>query len=274
MIRIVASDLDETLLNSDKQVDPYTIEMIKKIKEKGTLFVCATGRPAFSLQNTLKQIDQYQKEGTYTIGLNGAVVTENKGNKVLYTEGVDFDLAQAIYKNGLNYDVCIHVYTTDAVYAYNLNENEIDFLKGRMEVIPIDHRDLDFLKDQQIIKLLYQNTDFEYLKSIEESLPEWIKDACDLSYSSSRYFEFNKKGVHKGLGLRYLCNLLNIPIEDSMAIGDNFNDVGMLKEAGFSVGVKNINKAIQDCVDYISPYTHNEGAVGHILEEKVLKEQF
>lgn len=56
-----------------------------------------------------------------------------------------------------------------------------------------------------------------------------------------------------------------------MAIGDNINDLGILKTAGLSIGVKNLHPYIQNQVDYISPYTHNENAVGHILDEFILK---
>lgn len=270
MIKIVTSDLDETLLTSNKHVGDYTIHKIKEASQKGIHFVCATGRPFSSIQNTLKEIGQYDKQDTYTISLNGACVTENKGNRILYTKPMDFSLADSIYQFGLQLDVCIHVYTVDTVYAYRLNEDERNFLKGRMNVIEINHTDLNFLKGIDIIKVLFENTDFEYLRSIEDALPKEIQENCDLSYSSARYFEFNRKGVHKGIGLEFLCRYLNLDINDSMAIGDNFNDLGMLRSAGISVGVKNIHPQIKDQVDRISPYTHNEDAVGHILDTLVL----
>ena len=65
MISIIASDLDETLLNTNKHVDAYTIEQIKKVSDHGIQFVCATGRPFISIQNTLKEIGLYDKETLY-----------------------------------------------------------------------------------------------------------------------------------------------------------------------------------------------------------------
>lgn len=273
MIRIVTSDLDETLLNQNKHVDAYTCQKIREVQSQGTYFVCATGRPFGSIQNTLKEIGQYNRENTYTISLNGACVTENKNNRILYTKPMEFELADQIYRIGIHLNVCIHVYTVDTVYAYRLNQDELDFLQGRMEVTQTTQTDLSFLKGTDIIKVLYENTDFEYLRSIEASLPESIKENCDLSYSSARYFEFNKKGVHKGVGLAFLCQYLGIDLKDTMAIGDNFNDLGMLSLAHISVGVKNIHPMIQNEVDIISPYTHNENAVGHILDEYVIQPQ-
>lgn len=270
MISIIASDLDETLLNTNKHVDAYTIEQIKKVSDHGIQFVCATGRPFISIQNTLKEIGLYDKKNTYTISLNGACVTENKNNRILYMQPMDHSLAEQIYKIGLQYDVCVQVYTIDTVYAYHLNDDERDFLKGRMQVKEIHETNLSFLKDVPIMKVLYENTSFDYLQSIDASLLTNIRQACDLSYSSARYFEFNKKGVHKGIGLKFLCDHLHIDIKDSMAIGDNINDLGMLKTAGIAIGVKNLHPLIKDQVDHICPYTHNENAVGHILHNYVL----
>ncbi len=271
MISIIASDLDETLLNKNKHVDTYTIQQIKKVTEQGIQFVCATGRPFRSIQNTLKEIGLYNKENSYTISLNGACVTENKNNRILYMQPMNFSLADQIYQLGLKYNVCIQVYTLENVYAYRLNDDERNFLKNRMQVEEINSKDLSFLKDIPIMKVLFENTDFNYLQSIDASLPLEIRDACDLSYSSARYFEFNKKGIHKGIGLQFLCQHLQLDVKDSMAIGDNINDLGMLKTAGLSIGVKNLHPYIQNQVDYISPYTHNEDAVGHILDEFILK---
>ena len=270
MIHLVASDLDETLLRSDKHVGLYTQEMIRKIQEQGIHFVCATGRPFFSIQNTLREIGQFQKPGTYTISLNGGCVTENSTGQVLYTKPMNFDLVNQIYTLGKTYDVGIQVYLVDKTYAYRLNEDERHFLKGRMEVSEIDAEDLSFLKNQPIIKILFENTDLSILKQIEKQLPETISQNCDLSYSSNRYFEFNPRGVHKGLGLEYLCDHLKIAIKDTLAIGDNINDLGLLKTAGLSIGVKNAHPDILSTIDDLCPYTLDEDAVGHILQRYIL----
>ena len=266
MIKLIAADLDETLLKTDKHVGGFTAKKIHKFTNKGHYFVCATGRNYISIQNTLKEVGNFDKPDTYTISLNGAVVTENKNNKILYSQPMDFELVNKIYKLGITLDVCIHVYTTDKVYAYNMNDGERDFLNGRMEVIEINDTNIDFLKGTDIIKILFENTNYEYLRSIEAKLEPSIVSKVDLSYSSNRYFEFNKKGINKGNGLRFLCEYLHIDIKDTMAIGDNFNDLSMLKAAGLGIGVKNTHKDMQDEVDILLDYTNDEDGVGHAIE--------
>ncbi len=270
MIRLIASDLDETLLNTDTHVDAYTIEQIQKVQEKGAYFVCATGRNYVSIQKTLKEIGTYQKEDTYTLSLNGSVVTENKDNKVLFCTSMPFEVVESLFHYGLQHEVCIHVYTIDQVYTWHLNQGERDFLEGRAQVIECEQENISFLKEKPLIKILFENEDFEYLRNIESRLDEDVRKVVDISYSSNRYLEFNQLGINKGEGLRFLSQYLQIPLEETMAIGDNFNDKSMLQVAGLGVGVKNLHPDLTSYVDVVLDYTHNEDAVGHALEKYVL----
>lgn len=80
-----------------------------------------------SVQNTLKELNNHNKENTYTISLSGTIVTENKNNKILHCKPMDYNPGNQLYKIGLEHDVCIHVYTIEDVYTYNMNDDERDF---------------------------------------------------------------------------------------------------------------------------------------------------
>jgi hypothetical protein len=221
------------------------------------------------VQETLKELGLYDLENEYVISYNGGAITENKGNKMLHFEGIPFELAQEFYRRGLDYDVCIHIYTKDMVYAYNYVQEEIDYLAGRMEVTEIFDRNIDFLKGQDIVKALYMNTDFAYLKKIEEDLKD-ITQNVDVSFSSNRYIEFNHQGVNKGQGLLSLAELLGVKREETIAIGDNYNDLSMIKAAGLGVGVQNSAEGMKKDCDYITQATCNENAVAEVINKFVL----
>lgn len=137
MYRLIASDLDETLIKADRTVCEENIEAIKKFMDMGGYFVCATGRPFFTAFGTLKELGQYEKEGQYVISFNGGAITENKGNRLLHYEGITFEQASELYKRGLKYNVCQHVYTLDTVYTYNMNPGEVEYLNNRQEFTEI-----------------------------------------------------------------------------------------------------------------------------------------
>ncbi len=266
--KMIACDLDETLIGTDHTSSQRDIEAIRRVKEEGIKFVPATGRPFTSVTGTLKQLGLYE-ENQYVISFNGGAVTENRTNKVLYCEGISFELASELYKQGLQYDVCIHVYTGDKTYAYHLVPEEIEYQSGRQVLIETFETDPEFLRGQEIIKVLYMNTDYEYLFRIKDDLST-LTENLDISYSSNRYMEFNPKGVNKGSGLKVLADLLNIPIEDIIAIGDNLNDLPMIKMAGLGVGVKNLVASMKDDCDYICEKSCDESAVAEVIHKFIL----
>lgn len=267
--KMVVSDLDETLLGTDRKVPFRNVEAIQRAREIGVKFVPATGRGYASIRGTLKELGLQELEDEYVISFNGGAVTENKGERLLHFEGISFEKAEELFFRSFSYDVCTHVYTRDKVYAYHLNQNEIDYLDGRMEVEEFFTENLDFLKGQEIVKVIYVNTDWSYLNRIAEDLKEMTQD-LDVSYSSNRYMEFNQKGVNKGSGVLFLADLLGIKPEEIIAVGDNFNDLSMLQVAGLGVGVQNTVTELKPLCDYITNATCDEGAVGEVIEKYIL----
>ncbi len=266
MYKIVACDLDETLLRTDRTISETDKKNIARLKDFGVKFVPASGRNYISIDATLKDLNLYDLANEFVISFNGGAITENKNHKLLHFEGIPFELAEEFYRRGLNYDVCIHVYTLEKVYAYNFFQNERNYVAGRMDVEETFEKNLDFLKGQEIVKCLYSSTDMNYLHKISEE----VKDICgdvDVSYSSNRYLEFNKLGVNKGAGLKRLAELLNVDIKDTIAIGDNFNDLAMIRDAGLGVGVANVAKEMHGDCDYICEADCNHNAVSEVLEK-------
>ena len=266
MIKIVTCDMDETLLGTGGKISDEDKKSIAKLKDFGVKFVPSSGRNFISIDKTLKELNLYEKENEFVISFNGGVITENKNHKVLFFQGISFDLAAEFYKRGLNYDVCIHVYTQDEVYVYNLVEHERKYLEGRMAVKEIFDRDINFLKGQNIVKCLYMNTDADYLRKIADDLKDITGDV-DVSYSANRYLEFNKLGVTKGAGLKRLAEILNVDVKDTMAIGDNFNDLAMIKAAGVGVCVGNGADEVKKNADYVCRATCDENAVTEALNK-------
>lgn len=269
MYKIIVCDLDQTLLSDDCTVSRENIEAIQKARALGVKFVPATGRGYRSVGNTLAELGLLEQENEYVISFNGGAITENKGDRLLHFEGIPFELAEELFRRGLEYHVCIHVYTKDTVYVYRLWQEEIDFLEGRMAVTEFFDTNLAFLSGQEIVKVLYMNTDYAYLKQIEEDLKDVTQDV-DVSYSANRYIEFNRKGVNKGAGLLSLAELLGVKREETIAIGDNFNDLSMIKAAGLGIGVQNAAADIKPLCGYITEATCNESAVAEVIEKFIL----
>lgn len=267
--RIIACDLDETLLGPDRHVSPENRDAIRKARERGVRFVPATGRGFTSVQGILRELDLYDRPGEYVLSYNGGAITENRGNRILHFEGLTFEKTQALFQRGLAYGLCMHVYTQDTVYVYNFSKDEEAFLRGRMEVVLPEENSIDFLRGQPLGKILYNSTDMDLLNRIEGELSDLTGD-LEVSYSSARYLEFNPRGVSKGAGLLRLAKLLGVDPRETIAIGDNFNDRSMLRAAGLGVGVANVVEAVKPDCDYITEAAYDQSAVAEVIEKFIL----
>lgn len=272
--KLIACDLDETLLNDNHFVGKKNHDAILKArKEYGVKFVPATGRGFMQIQAELAELGLKDIEDEYVISFNGGALSENKGNRIIEFNGLSFDKMKEIFEAGLNFDVCQHIYTPDKLYVFNLSESEKERLAHlKLDVIYPKENNVDFLKDTPVAKILYQNTDVPYLMSLENKLKS-ITDGCvAISYSSNRYMEFNAIGVNKGQGLIDLANKLDIDIKDTIAVGDNYNDLSMLKVAGLSVGANNAVDDVKAICDYVTKANNNEGVVDELIRRYIFNE--
>lgn len=269
MIRLVACDLDETLLKDDKTAGKENARAIAQAEDAGVRFVLCTGRPYYAIEPTQKELGFHDEAGRYSITCNGSAIYENKNHRLLHCDGISWELANAFFQEGLKHDVCIQVFTLDDTYAWNPDEDEYAYIRGRMSFQALEQPDIDFLKDASILKILYQRADMDYLHEVEKQVRHLSGD-CDVSFSSGRYLEFNKKGVNKGSGMLWLADKLGIDQSETMAIGDSLNDLAMIEDAAIGVGVANCDDSIRSAADVITKADHNHGAVAEALNEYVL----
>ena len=271
MIKLIACDLDETLLNSEKEITPANLAAIKKAEtEYGVIFVPATGRGYTCLDTVLEALETKDKEGEYIISHNGGVICENKGYRKLNFHTLAFEKAKELFEFGLKKNICIQVFTDQDVYAFQLNEEEKRWLfMFKPDSIVCEQNSIDFLKDEPIVKILFQKTDMDYLHELAKEMEPITKNQVAVSYSSNRYLELNAIGIDKGLGLRELASYLNIKKEETMAIGDNMNDLEMLQAAGVAVAVANAKPMIKEQSDFVTKADNNHDAIAEAIEQYV-----
>lgn len=273
MYRLIACDLDETLLDDNGDVPPRVRDAVTAARKRGARFVLATGRPYVSTHRTLDQLGILDAEDEYVISFNGGVITENADERPLTSCELDPNVAEALYERGIAQGLCMHVYTLDTVYVYNYLPEERTYIEGRMCILETDEPTLSFLRDkgEPIVKLLYMSFDARLLHALEHELADiGVTQGLDVCYSSNRYLEFNAPGVNKGAGLLELARRLGIPQSETMAIGDNSNDVPMIRAAGLGVAVANATDEAKASAGYVCHAGNNAGAVAEALERFVL----
>lgn len=271
--KLIACDMDETLLNDNHEICQRNIDVIKRArKEYGIKFVLATGRSYDLVQKQLQDLDLYDKEDEYVLSFNGGALTENSGNRILQFKGLSFNKVKELFEFGLSKNLCVHIYTKDALYIYNMFEDSRERLKN-IAHIEMNDNSIDFLEDTPIGKLIYESLDMDFLMSLEKEMSNMVENQCTISYSSNRYMELNTLGVDKGQGLIDLAKILNIDIKDTIAIGDNYNDMSMLKVAGLSVAANNAIEDVKEVCDYTTEADNNEGVVAELIEKFIFNKE-
>jgi Cof subfamily protein (haloacid dehalogenase superfamily) len=265
MIQLIATDLDESLLNSRHQISEKDKQAIRGAVSRGVKFVLATGRGYTTVRQNLVDLGLWQQAGQYVISFNGAMITENQDSRPLFFRGMDFDTVDALFRRGLAFpELCLHVYTRDIVYIWNYTALEREFVEGRMEIRELEQPSIDFLREEPLVKTLYMHPSVDHLKQVREEVRD-LTAGVAVSYSSNRYLEFNRRGVDKGAGLKRLCRLAGIPLEDTLAMGDNLNDLSMIRAAGIGVGVKNASPDIAGQCDVILNATNDEDPMSEVI---------
>lgn len=271
MYKLIACDLDETLLNDNHQICQANIDAIAKATALGVKFVPATGRGYCSIENVLEALDLADQEGEYVLSFNGCALTENKGHRLLAFDGLSFEMAEALFQFGLTKDVCVQVYTKDQVYVYHFNEDErARFHHQGSSYIELKTPSIAFLREEPIAKVIYQNVDVAYLRSFEEEMKPLTDQVIAVSYSSNRYVEFNRLGVNKGDAMLKLAALLGIEPQETIAVGDNYNDLAMLDKAGLSVAAGNAVADVKAACDYVCHHDNNQGVLAEVIEKFIL----
>lgn len=271
MYKLFFTDLDETLINSEHHVPKINQIAIKKAKEKGVKVIPCTGRSYLMTTEVLKEIGNYNQENEYVVAFNGAMIVECKDFKEILFQGLSYEITKEIFDFGIQYDVCPLVFTTENIYIFNPDPNEIARkTKQKANFKVLENNQFELLKNERIAKIIFMKLDNDYLHELASKMTHITDGKVAVSYSSSRYLEFNQMNVSKGQALKWLANYLDVDVKDTIAIGDNENDITMIQEAGVGIAVKCANENIQAIANDVTILDYYEGAVAEAIEKYIL----
>lgn len=267
MIKLIAVDLDGTLLRDDLKISDKTKDIIRKVAAKGIYFVIATGR-------TYKATSQYNddlKINHPMCSQNGAIVKEPNGD-ITYFKQISIELSRDFvrYSNDNGY-VCSVFYGDHEIYM-NKEDSYTRGLHVRYnQAEPTVSNDLANNIMKPVTKLLITDFDSARITRINRDLLQRYGESLNVARSGKWYIDIMKKGVSKGEALKYLADKLNISNEHILAIGDSRNDLEMLKYAKIAVAMNNAEDIIKENADFITANNNDEGVYEAI--DKFVREE-
>lgn len=266
-IRLIAVDLDGTLLNPKGEVTPFTRQVISQALQASVQVVICTGRNLPELRPIYEALPQVR----YYAGGNGGILWDRQGEKMLYENLLSFPMQKEILSRLEGIDSMLELFTKDHIYCdqkcirrlsrYGVAGIREIILKTRTPVEDI--RSFILSRGEKALKI---NQFFPSDAEREKAKASFAGLEADCCSSIGCNLECNAKGANKGDALAHLVRHLRLSPEQVMAIGDGNNDLPMLRYAGLGVAMENALEEVKAAAKAITNSNRQEGAAKAILQ--------
>ncbi len=268
--KLVFSDLDNTLLNSDKTISEENLEAIHAMTAAGHGFIFSTGRPLKSAYDLAKKYDLIEP-GFYLSCYNGGLIYDTYNEKIIRKIPLPYDDVRYIFDEAKKAGLHAHTYGNNTVLTER-ETKELGFYTSHTNMPGKVVEDIIAELTEEPIKAIVMTLDGRHLlQAFQEAHKEWEGERLDHTYSCDEMLEYASKEATKGNGVRFLCDYFNVPIENAIAIGDEENDLTMIEVAGLGVAMCNGMDIVKKAADYITEKDNNHGGVAEVIYKFVLK---
>ncbi|TGE70924.1 Cof-type HAD-IIB family hydrolase [Weissella confusa] len=264
-IKLITIDIDDTLVNTAKQVTPRVKTALQEATAQGVKVVLTTGRPLPGVQEYLDELGLNHQDDQYAITYNGGVVQTTNGEELGGKELAYSDYLR-LREVADELGAYLQVETIDAAYtsAKEINywaSRENFLIKMPLIIKPVDEMD----PNDHYVKFMFIGDEAD-IDSWRDALPADVKDAYYIVKSTPQHLEFMHKDATKGSGLLTLAAKLGIDQSETMALGDQQNDITMIEAAGLGVAMGNAVPEVKAVAD-VEATTQNTDGVGVAVEK-------
>ena len=281
MIKLIASDMDGTLLNHNHKIPKENVKLINFAKKQGIEFVVATGRAYYEALPALNE----ENINCDVISFNGGIVYDKNGNIISMTPMIPKDLYYTI-EILKSFDISYQLYTKNTIYTTSIEtdinayidlirsngyEPDEDHLRAEAQqkldegyITEVDN--IEFYlneKENPPIKVIGIANDISKLENATKLLS--ANKNISVTSSGANNIEIMHKNATKGEALKEIAKIYGIELENIVAIGDNLNDQAMLDIVGYSVAMKNGNTILKEQAKYVTEKTNSEGGVADTI---------
>lgn len=254
MIKLIASDIDGTLVpDGSHELNPELYDVILKLRAKGIQFAAASGRQWLSIESIFEPI----KEKVFYLSDNGAYVGCH--GRSLYVNPIErktvMDMVQDVRNmDGLDVMIC----GPDVIYTETDNQEFLDWMVNGYKFHVKQVEDLTRVESEFIKISVYRKTDVE---AHTRTLREKYADRLKITIAGDMWMDCMRPGINKGQAIKLLQDSLGIKPEETMAFGDQLNDIEMLKQAYYSFAVGNAREEVKAAARFRTDTNVNGGVL-------------
>ena len=258
MIKLIATDMDGTLLDENGHLPQGFTDILDRIRAKNIKLVVASGRPYYTLQTNFGPVGRYLSY----ICENGALVVDN--NKIIYESKIDNDIVTELINSSNEVDGNVIVLcSAKCAYVEKCSDEHLTEIKKyytNLETVS----DLAEVTDD-IVKVTLCNLENSF-QNLNTIFKPKFGDKLNVVGSGEIWIDISNKGVNKGLALKNLMEADNISKEETMVLGDYYNDIEMLQQGEYSFVMENAPDDMKQYGKYIAASNVEHGVLRAILE--------
>lgn len=258
--KLLAIDCDDTLLNTECKLEKSTVAMIKKVRERGVGVTLATGRMFKSASGFAEELEMNLPMIVY----NGALIKNAFTGEILLHQPIPVVLIKKIIDYAKERKVYLQLYIDDNLIIEKYQEETQLY----MDIAGVDYQEVGDFANFPLVPStkLMMIGDSKRIAAVEEELKGLYGNELSFMQSRPYFLEIIHPNVSKGKALEVLAEKHGILREEIIAVGDSFNDIGMIRYAGMGVAVANARDALKVHADYITTKERNLG-----VEEAIAK---
>ena len=269
-VRILALDLDDTLLHSNQSISPRTRNAVRRAEEAGVTVVLTSGRIPEAMDRYVRFLDLH-KRPAYLISNNGALITESHTGNIVHETLLDPKTIIAVCDLAASEDFPLQMYADNITYISRHNEySDIDEkLTGLRQVVVENFCDL---AGYGCYKLIIPGA-VALLDNVESIIRTYFGDEISIFRSRKHFLQIASKNTNKGTALAAIAGIKGMSAEETMAIGDSMNDEAMIRWAGIGVAMANGDERLKNIAKLVTDKTNDEDGVAEIIEKYILDQE-
>lgn len=268
-VKLIALDLDDTLLNDNREILENTISALRKCAEKGIYVVLCSGRAEDGILPFVRKLEiAGTQAGKFLIAINGCSVFDLHSRTQIYKKNVPTEVLLHCDDEAEKMGLDSEIYTPDTIfYAKETKWTRLDVdlchLKGEVA------KDYKKLLEKGSCKMLIPGEP-EKLIILQEKLKKDLGEKAVIFTSKPYFLEILPPNCGKGEAISWLANHIGIDIKNCMGFGDSMNDESMIKLCGYGIAMENGLDYIKNIADFVTEKDNNHGGVGDFIEKYVL----
>lgn len=268
--KIFFTDLDGTLLNDQKEITAGNQRAIDLALQAGHKIVIATGRPLSSARIQAERLG-LTGDGCYIIAFNGGEIYDSDCGKSIYRKAVPLEFVTPIFEEAHRRGIHIQTFSAAEVFTEEDRPEVYDYVKRTLQTFRVVPSAGAALTEApcKLLAIEYERRDV--MEQFQRDLLKEYNGILDCYFSNEAYLEIVPCGVTKGEAVRWLCDYLGIPLENSVSAGDAPNDIDMIEAAQIGVAMCNSFPGVMEHGDYVTMADNNHDGVAEILYRFVLE---